>query len=64
MDCSPPGSSVHGISQVRLLECVAISFDPNQSQMGREVEVAWHPEGQMESAERWEMRLAERSRGL
>ena len=26
MDCSPPGSSVHGISQVRLLEWVAILF--------------------------------------
>ena len=26
MDCSPPGSSVHGILQARLLELVAISF--------------------------------------
>ena len=26
MDCSPPGSSVHGIFQARLLEWVAISF--------------------------------------
>ena len=26
MDCSPPGSSVHGISQTRILECVAIYF--------------------------------------
>ena len=26
MDCSPPGSSVHGISQARILERVAISF--------------------------------------
>ena len=26
MDCSPPGSSVHGISQSRILEWVAISF--------------------------------------
>ena len=25
MDCSPPGSSVHGISQTRILEWVAIS---------------------------------------
>ena len=25
MDCSPPGSSVHGILQVRILEWVAIS---------------------------------------
>ena len=26
MDCSLPGSSVHGIFQARILECVAISF--------------------------------------
>ena len=26
VDCSPPGSSVHGILQARILECVAISF--------------------------------------
>ena len=26
MDCSPPGSSVHGIFQVRVLEWVAISY--------------------------------------
>ena len=26
MDCSPPGSSVHGIFQATVLEWVAISF--------------------------------------
>ena len=26
MDCSPPGSSVHGISQARVLEWGAIAF--------------------------------------
>ena len=26
MDCSPPGSSVHGISQARILQWIAISF--------------------------------------
>ena len=26
IDCSPPGSSVHGILQARILEWVAISF--------------------------------------
>ena len=26
MDCSPPGSSIHGISQARILECIATSF--------------------------------------
>ena len=28
VDCSPPGSSVHGILQARILEWVAISFEP------------------------------------
>ena len=32
MDCSPPGSSVHGISQARTLEQVAISFSRGSSQ--------------------------------
>ena len=31
MDCSPPGSSVHGISQARILEWVAISFSRDQT---------------------------------
>ena len=31
MDCSPPGSSVHGISQVRMLERVTISFSRGSS---------------------------------
>ena len=26
VDCSPPGSSIHGISQARILEWAAISF--------------------------------------
>ena len=26
VDCSPPGSSIHGVSQARVLEWVAISF--------------------------------------
>ena len=32
MDCSPPGSSVHGISQARILERVAIPFPRGFSQ--------------------------------
>ena len=32
MDCNPPGSSVHGISQARILEWVAISFSKESSQ--------------------------------
>ena len=31
MDCSPPGSSVHGISQARILKWVAISFSRGSS---------------------------------
>ena len=31
MDCSPPGSSVHGISQTRILEWVVISFSRRSS---------------------------------
>ena len=31
MDCSPPGSSVHGILQARILEGVAISFSREPS---------------------------------
>ena len=32
MDCSPPGSSVHGILQARILEWVAIPFSKGSSQ--------------------------------
>ena len=31
MDCSPPGSSVHGILQARVLEWAAISFSRGSS---------------------------------
>ena len=31
MDCSPPGSSVHGIFQARILEWVDISFSRGSS---------------------------------
>ena len=32
MDCSPPGSFVHGILQARILECIVISFSRGSSQ--------------------------------
>ena len=32
MDCSPPGSSVHGILQARILEWIAIPFSKGSSQ--------------------------------
>ena len=31
MDCSPPGSSVHGISQARILERVSIYYSKGSS---------------------------------
>ena len=36
MDCSPPGSSVHGILQARILEWVAIPFSRESSPLGIE----------------------------
>ena len=36
MDYSPPGSSVHGISQARILEWAAISFSKEPSDPGME----------------------------
>ena len=36
MDCSPPGSSVHGIFQARILEWVAISSPGDLSNPGME----------------------------
>ena len=38
MDCSPPGSSVHGISQARILEWVTTSFSGDLSNPGVEPE--------------------------
>ena len=32
MDCSPPGSSVHGILQTRILKWVAVPFSRGSSQ--------------------------------
>ena len=31
LDCSPPGSSIHGILQARILECVAFPFSRGSS---------------------------------
>ena len=33
-DCSPPGSTIHGILQARILECIAISFSRDLSDPG------------------------------
>ena len=39
MDCSPPGSCFHGISQARMLEWVAISFSRESSQRRDQTQV-------------------------
>ena len=41
MDCSPPGSSVRGILQARILEWVAISFSRGSSQPGDQIRVSY-----------------------
>ena len=40
MDCGPPGSSVHGIFQARVLEWVAISFSRRSSQPRNRTQVS------------------------
>ena len=42
MDCSLPGSSVHGIFQARILEWVAISFSRESSQPRDQTQVSPH----------------------
>ena len=41
MDCSLPGSSVHGISQATILEWVAICFSRGSSQARDRTQVSW-----------------------
>ena len=40
MDWSPPGSSIHGISQTRMLDWVAISFSRGYSQSSDQTQVS------------------------
>ena len=40
MDCSPPGSSVHGMLQARILECAAISFSRGSLQPRGQIQVS------------------------
>ena len=40
-DCSPPGSSVHGIFQARRLECVAISSSRGSSWPRDRTSISW-----------------------
>ena len=41
MDCSPPGSSVHGLSRARILEWVAISFSLGPSRLRDGTQVSY-----------------------
>jgi len=41
MDYSPPGSSIHGIIQAKILEGVAISFFRESSQPRDQTWVSW-----------------------
>ena len=40
VDCSPPGSTVHGILQARVLEWVAISFSRGSSRLRDQTQVS------------------------
>ena len=40
MDCSPPGSFVHGILQARILEWVAISYSKGSSQSKDQIRIS------------------------
>ena len=46
MDCSPPGSSVHGILQARILEWFAISLSTGSS---RPKDHTWSPTPRVDS---------------
>ena len=41
MGCSPPGFSVHGIFQARILERVAISFSRGSARHRDQIRVSW-----------------------
>ena len=43
MDCSPPGFSVHGISQARVLEWVALQQVPNEFSAHLPALLYWNP---------------------
>ena len=41
VDCNPPGSSVHGISQARILEWVAMSSSGGSSQLKDQIPISY-----------------------
>ena len=57
MDCSPPGSAVHGILQARILEWVAMPFSRDLPDLGIEPVFLMSPElagGFLTSSATWE----------
>ena len=48
MDCSLPGSSVHGIFQARVLEWVAIAFSIRRAAIKKNIPMAIQRQGQKE----------------
>ena len=49
MDCNPPGSSVHGIFQVRILEWVSVSFSRGSSWLRDWTHISMSPVLQVDS---------------
>ena len=41
LDCSPPGSSIHGILQARVLECIAFFFSRGSSWPRNQTSLSW-----------------------
>ena len=60
MECSPPGSSVHGISQARILEWIAISFSRGSD--GQQ-EIAPSVGGLFRASQKARMQAASKPRG-
>ena len=54
MDCSPPGSSVHGIFQARVLEWGAIAFSDIQSWCGLKAWISSFP-GMLRMMSSWQL---------
>ena len=64
MDCSPPGSSVHGILQARILEWVAIPFPGDIPNPGMEPGSPALQVDSLPSAPPWKLKLAQMSDSL
>ena len=60
MDCSSPGSSVHGISQARTLEQVAISFSRGSSRPTSPALLYWQVES-LPLSHQWSMKFTHSS---